>query len=287
MLSTKTHMAEQIIDYAKGRQVPWLRRKIIAVSNLISRQQREWAWRYHLRFRHQVQLDQSRIPEGAIPILINNFNRLSDLRQMVDWIQSLEGEKAIIIVDNDSTYPPLLDYYQSLNGDNEQVVYLKFNSWRKGVRYIGEELFQKYPKYIITDSDLLPYPQTPKDLLPYLSHLMDKYPSYNHIGLSLEIEDLPDHNPLKAQVYQHESQFWSPHSRLLNEEVYESYIDTTFAMYRNSSKVLPIGNALRTARPYTLKHLDWYLDPQSYTEEYQYYLKSCREFATWAVALRS
>ena len=71
-------------------------------------------------------------------------------------------------------------------------------------------------------------------------------------------------------------------AKCLNEKTYEAKIDTTFAMYRKSSKVLLTEPALRTTRPYTLKHIDWYLDPENHTEEFKYYLRSCKSFATWA-----
>jgi len=47
-----------------------------------------------------------------IPIIINNFNRLTYLKEL---IQSLEqrGYSNIYIIDNLSTYQPLLDYYES------------------------------------------------------------------------------------------------------------------------------------------------------------------------------
>jgi len=111
---------------------------------------------------------------------------------------------------------------------------------------------------------------------------LDKYPKYNHVGTSLEINDLPDCYPLKEKVIKHESHYWAPEANLINGEVTAALIDTTFAMYRNTSKVLPTGPALRTVRPFTLKHVDWYLDPNKHTPEYQYYLDSCKSYATWA-----
>jgi len=184
-----------------------------------------------------------------------------------------------LIIDNQSTYPPLLEYYKRIDHPCVQVIYLNFNSWRKGAEYIGKKKLKDFDKFIITDSDLLPYRDTPRDLVSHISKLLDKYPSYNHIGTSLEIKDLPDHYPLKQTVVKYESRFWQD---LINEEVYNAKIDTTFAMYRNSSTILATEPALRSARPYRLKHVDWYLDPTEHSAEYEYYLRSCKSFATWA-----
>lgn len=277
-------MSEQVIDYDGYKQSTWWQNKKRGLSNRYHKYKRHLDWAIHVR-RHTIQPDYSKIPPTAIPILINNFNRLDLLKQQIDWLLSLDGEVAIIIVDNLSTYPPLLDFYKNLDAPNVQVVDLKFNSWRLGAAYLAKKL-TNFEKVVITDSDLLPYPDTPKDLLLHLSKLMDKYPDYNHIGLSLEIEDLPEDVPMRAKIYKHESQFWSPQTACLQEEVYVAAIDSTFAMYRPDSTILALSPALRTVRPYTLKHIDWYLKPSDYSEEYQYYLASCKSFATWATQLK-
>jgi hypothetical protein len=228
----------------------------------------------------------SKLPKDSIPILINNFNRLELLQKQINWLLTLDGKISIIIIDNLSTYPPLLNYYKNIRHPNVQVVNLNFNSWRKGAEYLGEKKLKDFDKYIITDSDLLPYPNTPKDLVLHLSDLMDKYPAFNHIGTSLEIKDIPDKNPMKEKVIRFESDYWPPVAEELNNEVYVGKIDSTFAMYRRSSKVLKTYPALRTKRPYTLKHIDWYLAPADFSDEYIYYLKSCKSFATWATQLK-
>jgi hypothetical protein len=57
-------------------------------------------------------------------------------------------------------------------------------------------------------------------------------------------------------------------------------------MYRKSSRVRVLGPALRTNRPYTLRHIDWYLIPLEYTDEYRMYLKTCKTVATWATEIK-
>ncbi|MEO1515224.1 MAG: hypothetical protein AAFV95_09425 [Bacteroidota bacterium] len=281
-------MAEQIIDYRPKDKEAWWRRKIRGLSNRLGRWQRNAAWWHHVRMVRPIRLDKSKMPPGAIPILINCYNRRSILEDCLAWMRRLEGSKCFLIVDNDSTYPPLLDYYKQLEQlPDTQVIRLGFNSWKNGVAHIGENLLNEHPYYVVTDPDLLPYPDTPMDMLLHLSSLMEQFPNINHIGLSLEIDDLPDHYPLKEQVVRHESQFWPPQSKALaGGQVFESYIDSTFAMYRPSSNMKQYHNALRTNRPYRLQHIDWYQDPQHLSEEFRYYLQSCKSFATWAVAAK-
>lgn len=278
-------MAEEIINYTEEKKSNWFKNKKKGLLNRYHKYRRLFLWNIHIRL-NAIEPDYSKIPSDSIPILINNFNRLELLQRQVDWLLTLPEKVAIVIVDNASTYPPLLAYYKKLNHPNVQVLYLNFNSWRKGVEHIGQQKLKGFEKYIVTDSDLLPFANTPNDLITHLADLLEQYPQYNHVGTSLEINDLPDHNPLKPAIIKHESQFWSPQTQLINGEVYHAPIDTTFAMYRNTSKVIPIEPALRTVRPYTLKHVDWYRNPTAVSEEYAFYLKSCRSFATWTEALK-
>ena len=58
-----------------------------------------------------------------IPIIINNRNRYTFLKQLIDTLRK-DGYSNIIVLDNDSTYPPLLDYYNSCPA---KVIFLKEN----------------------------------------------------------------------------------------------------------------------------------------------------------------
>jgi len=278
-------MAEEVINYDENSNSHWFQNKYRGLTNLYHKKKRHYLWKIHT-LTHSIELDESKLPADAIPVLINSFNRVELLKEQIDWLLSLDDKVSIIIVDNDSTYPPLLDFYQKIDHPLIQVVMLGFNSWRKGVEYIGCKKLKQFSRYIITDPDLLPYPTTPKDIVGHISKLLDKYPEYNHVGASLEIEDIPDTYPLKEEILKFESDYWLPKATLLNDEVFVAKIDSTFAMYRNTSKVLITEPALRTDRPYTLKHIDWYILPQDFSEEYIYYLKSCKSFATWATHLK-
>ena len=54
-----------------------------------------------------------RLPFRKIPILVNSFNRLDCLRGLVDWLRGA-GYADIIIIDNASSFPPLLSYLERL-----------------------------------------------------------------------------------------------------------------------------------------------------------------------------
>ena len=47
-----------------------------------------------------------------IPVIINNFNRLEYLKKLIESLE-IRGYRNIYIIDNLSTYPPLLQYYNT------------------------------------------------------------------------------------------------------------------------------------------------------------------------------
>lgn len=236
-------------------------------------------WKWHILLTTN-QIDHTKIKEGSIPILLNNFNRLEPLKLLVAWLTSLETPVSVIILDNKSTFPPLLNYYKSLNDSSVQVIRMDFNSGRFGLLHYFRKL-RRYDKIVISDCDLVPYADTPKDILTHLSFLLDKYPEYNHIGTSLEIQDIPDAYPLKRLVLAWEKKFWPPLAEEINSEAYEAEIDTTFGMWRSNSIINTHAPALRTKPPYRLKHVDWYHDPTNIDHEYKYYISTCSPFGSW------
>jgi hypothetical protein len=276
-------MKEIIADYSIIKNDAWHVRKYQSLVNRYFAVRRNLLWHLHV-VAHPVRIDFSKLLPGSMPVLINNYNRLAPLQQQIAWLSSLKEDVSILIVDNKSNYPPLLAYYDGLNAPNIQVIKLGFNSWRKGITHVAAML-KGFSKFIITDPDLLPYDTTPNDVVSHLSNLLDKYPAINHIGLSLEINDLPE-SPLRDKVLNHESQFWPPVAKALGDgEVFVAAIDTTFAMYRNTSIVEALAPSLRTSRPYTLKHIDWY--PASLMSgEYQFYLNTATSGASWAVEVK-
>jgi hypothetical protein len=280
-------MKEQIADYNPQAKRSWFRRKRQGLTNRVAPWIRHAQWKWHL-LHHPVKYNPLKVPSSGVPVIVNNFNRLDLTRQQIDWLRTLEGVSAILIVDNNSDFRPLLDYYDSLASEpNIQVVLLGYNSWRKGAAELAMQLLKVHPYIIVTDPDLLPYPTTPPDLVEQLLKLMQQFPEINHIGTSLEINDLPDHNPLKSSIYNHESKYWIKRKSGAEPPAFLAPIDTTFAMYRQGSIIEALEPALRTDRPYTLKHIDWYQDPLVRTAEYNHYLRSARIYATWATELRS
>ena len=232
-------------------------------------------------------IDPRKLLPDTVPVVINNFNRLDSLRIQIDWLCGLDEPVSIIILDNASTYPPLRRYYRTLRGrPNIQVVFLGYNSGLEGISDVADEL-RDCPCYVVTDPDLVPYASTPSDILARMRAVLQNHEALNHVGASMEIDDIPDVYPMKAEVVEWESRYWPPQARAVDDVGYAAWVDTTFGMYRGTSDVTRIEPALRLARPYTLRHVDWYADPTRLSDEQRYYQKTCRDIGSWTTRLRA
>jgi hypothetical protein len=212
------------------------------------------------------------------PIIINNFNRLHWLQQQVEWLLRT-GQKNIHIIDNNSTYPPLLAYYKKVPAT---VYRLQHNTghealWRS---HIFKRLGKYY--YVYTDPDVLPDENTPNDYMAYFKSILDRQPNIKKVGFGLRINDLPDYYPKKNEVIQWESQFY--HEQV-EPGIYKAKIDTTFALYRPGAAFQCWEETLRTGAPYTLRHMPWYEDPEHLSEESKYYMKSASDASSWYKAV--
>jgi len=229
--------------------------------------------------RHLINFD--KVAKDSMPILIINYNRYETLNQMVDWLLRLHQAVSIIILDNASNYKPLLQYYDQLDIPNVQVVHFPENYGLTKLIALSQTL-QDFDYYVVTDPDLLPYESTRPDILQRMKDTLDKYKDINHVGASLEINDIPDHYPLKDAVLKWETQWW----KVKREPgVYEAFVDTTFGMYRSNSEVMKLYPALRLGNPYTLKHVDWYLDPHGLDPEAKHGLKTKTVLSSWMTRL--
>lgn len=237
----------------------------------------------NLKFRLLTQIERNRGRKKIgcykeFPVIINNFNRLGHLKLLINWLENL-GIKNIYIIDNLSTYPPLLSYYK----ETKHKVFLL----DRNVGFLAlwkTIIFQRFKNthYIYTDSDILPSENCPLDAVNYFLQLLQKYPQADKVGFGLLINDLPSHYPLKDKVIKWESKFWE---HPLEPEVYQAPIDTTFALYKPNVKGGSELNAIRTGGNYVARHLDWYINPDNLSEEEKYYLEYSNKSSSWTSEL--
>lgn len=214
-------------------------------------------------------------PTG-IPIFLTVRDRARDLRVLVDWLQTL-GQEDIRLVDNASTYPPLLAYLalaEHIPGIT--VIRLPENLGARAVWRAA--LVPTDRPYLVSDPDLRPAPETPADALARLADLLARYPGFAKVGLGLDLRDLAPDAPQRAW----EEGLVAP-DREREPGVYLSLIDTTCALYRPGARWT--YQALRTGFPYVLRHPSWAVTTPD--AEDRYYLDRAltgREGSSWVAS---
>jgi hypothetical protein len=188
------------------------------------------------------------------PIFITVRDRVSDLRNLVAWLEKA-GHERICLLDNQSTYEPLLTY---LSDSPHEVIYLKENF---GPRALWEADLVPNERFVVTDPDVLPIDDCPLDAVAYLEELMDRH-RVTKAGLGLYLDDVESYPSL---AWEHS--LVSP-EREIAPAVYMSLIDTTFAVY--GAGVPWSLDAIRTGHPYRARHLPWYVTEPG--PEDRYYL---------------
>src|SRR4051794_28514161 len=157
------------------------------------------------------------------PIFITCRDRLAPLEALVGWLER-SGYERIYLVDNASTFPPLLEYFER---SPHQVVHLPTNvghlaPWSAGL--VEREASGEW--YVVTDPDVVPIEECPPDAVPHFKSVLERYPEYVKSGFALKIDDLPACYQHAAAARAWESQFWR---RRFGGNLYHSPIDTTFA----------------------------------------------------------
>lgn len=200
------------------------------------------------------------------PIIINNFNRLTSTRNMYEFLRSRNFTN-IVILDNNSTYPPLLDWYATLN-ENEVV---RFSS-NIGAHCLFDSGYLKNidSEYLVySDSDLELNPAMPDDFLEVMKGMLLKYEEQK-IGLALRIDDVPLNcykNCFTGSI-EHERQFWV---KQVEKDVYKAIVDTTFCLLRSPTH--HDYRSLRIAGNFTARHLPWYKEYSTLDEEEKYFME--------------
>jgi hypothetical protein len=204
---------------------------------------------------------------NSIPVFIIMHDLYTWPRLMAEHIAQLPGARPIF-VDNASTYPLLLEYYETCPFE---VIRLPQNIGHHAPwdAFLIESRTDDL--YVVTDPDL-DISSVPLDVLVRLEAGLKSHPTVSKAGLSIEINDIPLDYVKREQVLEWETPFWS--RPLPDGRWYDAPIDTTFAMY-SIHKGWPGGflGAVRAERPYTVRHLPFYLTRENVSDEYRYYME--------------
>lgn len=212
-----------------------------------------------------------------IPIIINNFNRLTMLKRLVSSLRS-RGYDNLVILDNCSTYPPLLEWYKTCG---IEIIHLPGNLGFKALwkhKPTRERFCNDY--YIYTDPDLELDPDCPADIIERMFDVLkNKKQKAFKIGPSIRIDNLPECYRHREQAVTFESQYFNEPVDVDGLLLYRAPIDTTFALYRpriGLSRRISL-ESYRMAMPYAIQHLPWYQDSDHLDDEELFYQEACRK----------
>jgi glycosyltransferase involved in cell wall biosynthesis len=216
------------------------------------------------------------------PVFIISFNRLTYLQKLIAWLEK-NSFSNIIVVDNNSSYPPLLAYLDALPYN---VVRLKENLghlaiWKCGL--FADTLSRVY--FIVTDPDILPMNDCPEDVLLQFYNRLIAYPHIAKCGFSLILDDIPAAYPLRESLMAVERPYWNV--PLPDASGYFAPIDTTFALYRPGITPDNPGwlEGIRLAPPYAARHLPWYETGGVMDEDLLFYSTATKAESTFWTAV--
>lgn len=215
-----------------------------------------------------------------IPVIINNRDLYTWPVAMVHRIMKYDGVGDIIIVDNESSYPPLIHWY-----DRQSLVKVMkcenlghAGAWVSGaVQSLGSDY------YVVTDADM-GLEDTPDDTLMVLLEKLQSMPHMGKIGLGLNWQRVFSDSAYYNRLNLYEKDRWEK-SQIVNDVYVDVSIDTTFALYN-----LPhyfIGGGSLTF-PYVARHYPWELTKKEYeaNKEFKYYIENASESCSYKTLLK-
>jgi len=211
------------------------------------------------------------------PIFLNTRDLYKPLAELLRWLDGI-GYRNIIFVDNDSTYPELIELFARTK---YQVIPLGRNGMHRSPwESFAVRFFAKDKPYIVSDPDITPTAENPKDTIAYLYKVLRKFPQYKKVGVALKIDDIPDYYSMKQHVLEWESRYWDK-SLLVDHDIYAADVDTTFALYREKTEWC-LSPSLRVGGIHAMHHAPWYQNLNKPSNDMMYYrARASNEVSTW------
>jgi hypothetical protein len=230
----------------------------------------------------------------SMKVFVTNFNNLENgFRDMVAYFL----RKGIVptVLDNQSSYPPLLKFYEEMKNEID-LVNVGYNGntwvfWQAG--FNTEENCADH--YITTDGDCPPDPDCPEDLLEKMIAVLDEVPTAVKVSPGIRIDNIPDCYSRKADAIgcqvgltnelpgTHPDIGDAAHKEIdvAGVKIYRSITDTTMtcwrAGYRGEGRLSTNDwqvEQYRMEAPYLVKHVPWYADSRVVSAEQRFYRSS-------------
>lgn len=214
-----------------------------------------------------------------IPCYLTVYEQVTWLKEMV--VQCERLGLCPILLDNGSSYPPLARYLRTCK---YQVIRVGSNAGCYGFWHSHRQN-ELNGYYIVSDSDL-DLNGVPDDAVQKLIEAFELNTDVTKAALSLEINDIPQTYEFYHLILKWENSYWvSPRPG----NCFFANTGATFALYhtkRNHLVASDFYKAVRLDKPYTARHLPWYLDLKALNEEMLQYHKKCDNVAYYGSKIR-
>jgi glycosyltransferase involved in cell wall biosynthesis len=229
------------------------------------------------------------IDSPELPIIIPTFNNPTYLKNTVDYF--LERDFNIIVLDNASTYPPMLELLFELSENNKCYVVMQNSNQGPRQFFYDNSFYNWLPNYFYATDPDLGYNKdlTREDWLSFIdiSERLDMYKV--GVGMRLDIEDsnildLVRNYGYMTSIRELENGYYnSPCSATEQGDIiYNAPIDTTFALYNKKNQPVSGNNFMdknvRVRGRFDSWHYGWF-DPQPIpAEEQEFYTEACKPY---------
>jgi len=212
------------------------------------------------------------------PIFIISKDRFTTLKAQVEHYQK-RGYNNITIVDNLSTYPPLLEWYKTCGVTvfvNTITKPINHAMWALAVDLKVPQFHDVMANnwYVFNDSDVVPVDEAPDDFIDQMIEIAEKH-KMRKVGCALKLDDLPAHFHRRQEIINWEARFWSVPIRDEKAMLYRAEIDSTFGVCRPGTWPgwSEVHETLRVDMPFAARHIPWYYDYDNLPEDEKYYLE--------------
>lgn len=222
--------------------------------------------------------------KGIIPIFIITRDRLTSLKLVMEsYRKNINSRFVIVLHDNGSTYPPMLEFLEEYERETGMVYRAGDHKNKKHqLNSVSESIATyrhryEFSHYIVTDPDIELCGEVPGDILEFYAFLLETH-KVPVVGPSHRLDDIPEYYPLRNEVVRRmtERHFNKDIHSVTWEGTQQSFVysklDTVFGMYLGNFPFRRKQSGICTLSPYWARHLDWYINPGAFTEEQQYYL---------------
>ena len=225
---------------------------------------------------------------AGTPVIIPSFNQLYYIKNTIKQLKKF-GLKNFIILDNGSTYPPIIEWFEKTN---TPVVIDLSNPGPRNF-FINPSIWNRLPNYfIVTDPDLEYFNSIPNSLVKDLIEISEKY-SWSKLALGLYKDYSKD---IISMVHQWEASYWKNiiAETIYGDPIYEAKTDTTFALYNKKFVTRPFDlswdgdffTAPRICGRYVCKHWGWYYSNPVPKEENNFCKKTATHWSSTEQELR-